>query len=970
MTTPPDPSEADRSPARGLRVRGARVHNLKGVDVDIPRDRLVVITGLSGSGKSSLAFDTIYAEGQRRYVESLSAYARQFLEQLAKPDVDSIDGLSPAVAIAQRASVRNPRSTVGTITEIHDYLRLLYARVGRVHCYQCGREITAQTVQQIVDRALELPTGARFTVVAPLVRGVRGKHRAELQRLRREGYVRVAVDGELVDLAAGLPDLDPRRPHSIDVHVDRLVAKPEIRQRLTDSVELALRLADGLVRIVVQGGADTLASERFACTDCGIAYPELSPRMFSFNSPHGACPTCDGLGVERFFAEDLVIGDTAASLSGGAVAPWSGSFRSPHYDRLLQAVCRHFDIDMDRPWRDLPAAQRAIVLRGHADPIDLGKAGRRPFAGVLADLEARWSASRSGDDPLEPFLCEAACRDCQGARLRRESRSVKVGGRTLAEVSALSVTEARGFFADLTLGPTAAEIAAPLLGEIGSRLGFLDHVGLGYLSLGRAAASLSGGEAQRIHLATQIGSALVGVLYVLDEPSIGLHPRDNDRLLEALRRLRDLGNTLLVVEHDAATIEAADYIIDMGPRAGVHGGEVVAQGSLAEILASEQSLTGQYLSGRASIPVPARRRKPRETVVVRGAREHNLKGIDVEFGIGVLTCVTGVSGSGKSTLVMDTLRPALERRLGRAARRRDGGSSPGLHDRLEGAHHIDRVIAIDQTPIGRTPRSNPATYTGILTLVRDLFAGLPESRARGYRAGRYSFNIKGGRCEACQGDGVIRIEMSFLPDVYVGCEVCKGARYNRETLEVRFKGANIAEVLAMTVDQALALFANVPKIRLRLETLRAVGLGYLTLGQSATTLSGGEAQRLKLSRELSRHKPARSTPRMARRLAGQVPSGRTLFILDEPTTGLHFDDIEKLLAALDMLVSQGNTVVVIEHNLDVIKTADRVIDLGPEGGDAGGELLAAGTPEQIAASPRSVTGRFLAPVLKGRSKLG
>jgi len=835
-----------------IEVRGARVHNLQNIDVDIPRDSFVVITGPSGSGKSSLAFDTLYAEGQRRYVESLSAYARQFLEQMAKPDVDSIEGLSPAVAIEQQAPTTNPRSTVGTVTELYDYLRLLYARVGRVHCHRCGERIAAHTVQQIVDVALALPAGARFSLIAPVVRGERGAHKRILSGLQREGYVRVAIDGEVADLSEGVPELAKGEPHDIDVYVDRLIVKEGIRQRVADSVELALALADAMVRIAPVDGDDIVLSERFACIDCGITYPEITPRMFSFNSPHGACPSCEGIGLE---------------LNG----------------------------------------------------VDPGKAA---------------------DGDVDAYAGRAPCRDCGGARLRREARFVRVGDRSIDQLVGLPLDQAHTFFAALELDSRERAIAERVLREVDARLSFLVEVGLRYLSLDRKASTLSGGEAQRIRLATQLGSSLVGVLYILDEPSMGLHPRDNDRLLASLRRLRDHGNSVLVVEHDEATIRAADYIVDIGPGAGVHGGKVMATGTVEQIERAPDSVTGRYLSGRASIELPGQRRRARKHVVVHGAREHNLAGITASFPVGVLTCVTGVSGSGKSSLVVDTLQPAVARSL---------GSSPpavGAHDSLVGAHHVDRVIAIDQLPIGRTPRSNPATYTGIFTLVRELFARLPESKARGYKAGRYSFNVKGGRCESCQGDGILRIEMHFLPDVFVVCDACEGRRYNRQTLEVRYKGRNIAEVLDMTVAEAAEFLAQVPKVRARLDSLRDVGLGYLTLGQSATTLSGGEAQRLKLSRELAKQ-----------------TGGRGLYVLDEPTTGLHFADIDRLLHVLSLLVDQGNTVIVIEHNLDVIKTADWVIDLGPEGGDGGGRIVAEGTPAQVAAIPESHTGRFLRPLL-------
>ncbi len=819
-----------------IEVRGARVHNLRGVDVDIPRDQLVVITGVSGSGKSSLAFDTIYAEGQRRYVESLSVYARQFLERMDKPDVDSIDGLSPAIAIEQRATSRNPRSTVGTVTELYDYLRLLFARVGHVHCYKCGERIEAQTAQQMVDAALAQPAGTRFSVVAPVVRSQRGAHKKVLEQLQRDGYTRLEIDGARVDSGEGVATLDAGNKHDIDVYVDRLVNKPGIRGRLADSVELAAGLAGGRVDIVPVEAARLRFSERFACIDDDVSFPPVEPRLFSFNSPHGACPTCGG----------------TAELDDGA----------------------------------------------------------RP------------------------------CADCGGTRLRKEARFVRVGGKSIPEVTAMALDEAHAFIGALELEPREQAIAGRVLREIGERLGFLVGVGVHYLTLERSAATLSGGEAQRIRLATQIGSSLAGVLYILDEPSMGLHARDNDRLLTALRRLRDLGNTVIVVEHDEATIRAADYVVDMGPGAGVAGGLLVAQGTPAEIAANADSVTGRYLSGADAIPVPRRRDSTSKHITVAGASQNNLAKVTVGFPVGRLTCVTGVSGSGKSTLVVDTLQRGMAARLGAEV------AGVGVHDSIEGAHHVDRVIAIDQTPIGRTPRSNPATYTGVFQLVRDLFARLPDSRTRGYKPGRYSFNVKGGRCEACLGDGIVRVEMHFLPDVFVLCDACGGKRYNRETLEVRYKGRNIAEVLEMTVAEALEFLSQVPKLRVRLETLRDVGLGYLQLGQSATTLSGGEAQRLKLSRELAKRS-----------------GGRTLYVLDEPTTGLHFADISRLLHILQLLVDEGNTVVVIEHNLDVIKVADHVIDLGPEGGAGGGHIIAEGTPEQIANVAASHTGRFLAKVL-------
>ncbi len=930
-----------------IEVRGARVHNLKNIDVDIPRGKLVVITGLSGSGKSSLAFDTIYAEGQRRYVESLSVYARQFLGKLAKPDVDSIEGLSPAIAIEQRQAPKNPRSTVGTITELLDYLRLLLARVGAVHCFQCGRQIRSQTVQQIVDMVLALPDGERFSIIAPTVRDRRGAFRRELLDLRKSGYYRVAIDGDIHDLSVELPALDRRRKHTIDVYVDRLVNKDGIRQRLTDSVELALRLADGLVVASPVAGEPKTYSERFACIECGISYPTIEPRMFSFNSPHGACPGCDGLGVRRFFDRALIVPDHGKSLQDGAIEAWQR--RNPGFYRsILDAVCQRYAIATDVPFSELDDEARRILFEGSGEDeiefvIDTGKRVQsytKPFEGIIANLQRRLAESEkkavsaSDDEVTEraqtellPYLNDDDCDECDGTRLRRESRHVSIGGQSLPELTAMPLDQLKQFFEDLELDPHSAAVVERLLREVRSRLGFLVGVGVGYLSLDRPAATLSSGEAQRIRLATQIGSSLVGVLYVLDEPSIGLHPRDNHRLLRALERLRDLGNSVLIVEHDPDTIRASDFVVDLGPRAGVHGGHIVASGTPDEIAASSDSLTGLYLSGKKTIEIPqVRRTLGKRWLEIEGASVHNLQQVSVRIPIGALTCVTGVSGSGKSSLIMDTLLPALAQKLGRST------GPVGAHSRLSGAHYVDRVVAVDQAPIGRTPRSNPATYTGVLTILRQLFAGLPESKMRGYKAGRYSFNVKGGRCESCQGEGTLRIEMNFLPDVFVTCEACAGRRYNRETLDVRYRGFSIADMLDMTVEQALDVLINVPQIRSRLESMRDVGLSYLSLGQSATTLSGGEAQRLKLSREL-----------------GKRSQGRTLYILDEPTTGLHFDDVRQLLHVLNLLVDQGNSVVVIEHNLDVIKVADYIIDMGPEGGNAGGCVVATGSPAKVAA---------------------
>ena len=937
---------------RNIAIKGAREHNLKDIDLVIPRDRLVVITGLSGSGKSSLAFDTLYAEGQRRYVESLSAYARQFLELMEKPDVDSIEGLSPAISIEQKTTSRNPRSTVGTVTEIYDYLRLLFARVGRPHCYKCGREILSQTVSQMVDRVMELPPGARIMVGAPVVRGRKGEYRKELDLLRREGFIRVKVDGEMRDLSEEIV-LDKNRKHDIEVIVDRLVVKEGVETRLADSLETALKLADGLAVVEETDGERHLFSERFACITCGVSYPEITPRMFSFNNPFGACPACDGLGTKSFFDPALIVPNENLSIREGAIVPWEKK-SSIYYHQMLEALSRHYRFDIYTPYRELPQKVRDVLMYGSGDEeIDFfyDKGGRRffyrrPFEGVIENLSTRYreTDSESVREEIERYMNIQPCPDCGGSRLKRESLSVTVAGRSIHDVAGLSIKAARSFFENLTLTEKEGEIARRILKEIRDRLDFMINVGLDYLTLNRPSATLSGGEGQRIRLATQIGSSLVGVLYILDEPSIGLHQRDNSRLIETLKRLRDFGNTVIVVEHDEDTILQADHVIDMGPGAGVHGGEVVAQGTPEEIMESEKSLTGRYLSGKLKIPVPERRRKGSgKFIVLQGARGNNLKNLTVSIPLGKMTCVTGVSGSGKSTLVIDTLYRALAQRLYRSKERAEPVEA------ITGLEHIDKVIDIDQSPIGRTPRSNPATYTGLFTPIRELFAQLPESKARGYRPGRFSFNVKGGRCEACAGDGIIKIEMHFLPDVYVQCEVCKGHRYNRETLEVKYRGKSISDVLEMTVSEGLEFFRNIPSVHGRLETLRDVGLGYIQLGQAATTLSGGEAQRIKLSKELSK----KST-------------GRTLYILDEPTTGLHFADIQKLLDVLNSLTDAGNTIVIIEHNLDVIKTADHVIDLGPEGGDKGGEIIAEGTPEEVAACSRSHTGRYLRRVLEGK----
>ncbi len=926
-----------------LIIKGCRQHNLKNIDLEIPRDKLVVITGLSGSGKSSLAFDTIYAEGQRRYVESLSAYARQFLGQMDKPDVDSIDGLSPAIAIEQKTTSKNPRSTVGTVTEIYDYLRLLFARVGKPYCYICGREISAQTVQQITDSVMAFPPETRIQVMAPIVRGSKGEYRKELMAAGASGYVRARVDGVIRDLSEPVP-MDKKKKHDIEIVIDRLVVKPGIERRLAESVETALKQADGLVVInLVDKQEDRLYSEKLACTVDGISYPDIAPNSFSFNSPQGACPTCDGLGGLLEFDPELVIPNKNLSLREGAIKPWAKRTSVHHFEMLkdLAEVC---GFDWNQPVRDLKQHELKTLLYGAQEADKGSHSGRRActFEGVIPTLKAKYDETDSFATQweLEQYMNYQTCPDCKGSRLRKESTSIKVAGKNIHEITQMSVLRSMDFFGSLKLTDKEAAIAKRILKEIRERLGFMIHVGLDYLTLDRGSATLSGGEGQRIRLATQIGSSLVGVLYILDEPSIGLHQRDNKRLLDTLIRLRDLGNTVLVVEHDEETIRMADRVIDMGPGAGVHGGEVVAEGTPAEIQKNPKSLTGKYLAGTLAIATPKKRRDPQKFIAVTGATENNLKDLTVKFPLGVLTCVTGVSGSGKSTLVVDILYRALAQRLYRSTER------AGKHDDIKGLEHIDKVIDIDQSPIGRTPRSNPATYTGAFSPIRDLFAGLPESRVRGYKAGRYSFNVKGGRCEACEGDGLIKIEMHFLPDVYVTCDVCKGSRYNRETLDVKYKGKNIAEVLAMNVEQAQEFFQNVPAVRNKLETLMDVGLGYITLGQSATTLSGGESQRVKLSKELSRR-----------------ATGRTLYILDEPTTGLHFADTQRLLDMLGRLVDAGNTVVVIEHNLDVIKTADWIIDLGPEGGERGGEIVAEGTPESVVKVKTSYTGQFLKKIL-------
>jgi excinuclease ABC subunit A len=919
-------------------VRGAREHNLKNVDVELPRDQLVVITGLSGSGKSSLAFDTIYAEGQRRYVESLSAYARQFLEQMEKPEVDSIEGLSPAISIEQKTTSKNPRSTVGTVTEIYDYLRVLFARVGVPHCPSCGKVISAQTVQQMVDRIMLQPAGTRLLVLAPVVRGRKGEYKKLFFDLQRQGFSRVRVNGAVRELGEDI-ELDKNRKHTIEVVVDRLVVKDGLSARLADSLETALRLADGVVQVeplVTPGEAPITFSERLACSECGISFPEVSPRMFSFNNPYGACPECGGIGTRFEIDPERVVPNPSRSLKAGALAPWAGR-DSAYFRQTLAALARRYRISLDEPWSRLKKSARDVVLHGDREG---------GFEGVVKILERRYRETQSEEArrEIEHFMAERPCPACRGSRLRPESLGLRIAGKSIADVVRFTIKEAAGFFNTLALGEREAAIARRVLKEIRERLGFLMNVGLDYLTLDRPAGTLSGGEGQRIRLATQIGSSLVGVLYILDEPSIGLHQRDNRRLLDTLKRLRDLGNTVLVVEHDEDTIRAADYVLDLGPGAGELGGHVVAMGTPDEIVANPRSLTGQFLAGTRAIAVPAeRRRGSGQFMTIHEPREHNLKGMAVRIPLGTFTCVTGVSGSGKSTLVNDILYRALAQMLHRAQER------PGAHTRIEGAQHVDKVVDIDQSPIGRTPRSNPATYTGVFAFIRALFARTQEARMRGYQPGRFSFNVKGGRCEACQGDGLVKIEMHFLPDVYVTCDVCKGRRYNRETLDVHYKSKSIAEVLDMTVHQALAFFDAVPVIKAKLQTLHDVGLDYIRLGQSATTLSGGEAQRVKLATELSRR-----------------ATGRTLYILDEPTTGLHFADIEKLLEVLNRLVDTGNTVVIIEHNLDVIKTADWVIDLGPEGGEEGGRVVATGTPEDLARqAERSYTGQFLAIGLMG-----
>jgi excinuclease ABC subunit A len=945
---------------KNISIRGAREHNLKNIDVEIPRDTLTVLTGLSGSGKSSLAFDTIYAEGQRRYVESLSAYARQFLELMQKPDVDHIEGLSPAISIEQKTTSKNPRSTVGTVTEIYDYLRLLFARVGVPYSPATGLPIESQTVSQMADRILSLPEGTRLYLLAPIVRGRKGEYRKELADLQKKGFLRAKVDGKFYDIGA-TPALDKKLKHDIEIVVDRIVVKPDIGNRLPDSIETALKLADGLLIVEFADEKEKdgkprqmLLSSKFACPVSGFTIPEIEPRLFSFNNPHGACPQCDGLGVQNYFDEAMVVPDETLSLKKGAVAPWAKS-SSPYYLQTLEAIARHYKVSMNDAWEDLPKKVRTVILHGSGEDVikftyDDGMRRydtKKEFEGVIPNMERRIQETDSSwvQEDLGRFQAEAPCEVCNGYRLKPEALSVKIGNIHIGQVCEMSIRLSDAWFRDIDQKMTQQqkEIAARILKEIRARLKFLNNVGLDYLTLARASGTLSGGESQRIRLASQIGSGLTGVLYVLDEPSIGLHQRDNNKLLESLRGLRDMGNTVLVVEHDEDAIRTADHVIDMGPGAGVHGGHIIAEGTPAQIIANKKSLTGKYLSGVENIPIPAQRRKAvhNRWLKVVGARGNNLKNVTAQIPLGTLTCITGVSGGGKSTLTIETLFKAASRKLSQSR------EHPAPHERVEGLEFLDKVIDIDQSPIGRTPRSNPATYTGAFTPIRDWFAELPESKARGYAPGRFSFNVKGGRCEACQGDGVIQIEMHFLPDVYVQCDVCQGKRYNRETLEVKFREKSISDVLDMTIEAGAELFRAVPSIAEKLETLKRVGLGYISIGQQATTLSGGEAQRVKLSKELSRR-----------------ATGRTLYILDEPTTGLHFHDVKKLLQVLQELVDQGNTVVVIEHNLEVIKTADWIIDLGPEGGDGGGEIVASGTPEEVAKVARSYTGHYLKPLLK------
>lgn len=933
-----------------ISIKGARVHNLKNINIDIPKDKLVVLTGLSGSGKSSLAFDTIYAEGQRRYVESLSAYARQFLGQMDKPDVDTIEGLSPAISIDQKTTSNNPRSTVATVTEIYDYMRLLWARIGHPTCPVHGVEITSQTVEEIVDQILALEERSKLQLLAPVISGRKGEHTKVLENLQKEGYVRLRIDGEMVEITDDIK-LEKTKKHTIEVVVDRIVVKEGIKSRLSDSVETALKLGEGQLIVDVIGKEALQFSERHACPICGFSISELEPRLFSFNAPYGACSTCDGLGHKKEVDIDLVIPDKSLTLNEGAIVAWQPT-SSQYYPQLLQSVCAHYGIDMDTPVKDLPKKHMNKILNGsgktkirfkYENDYGMSRDTKIEFEGVLHNIERRFKETTSDyiREQMEKYMAESDCPTCQGYRLNEEARAVRINGRHIGNIAYLPVTEARDFFQTLDLTEQERQIAKLILKELDERLTFLINVGLDYLTLSRKAGTLSGGEAQRIRLATQIGSALTGVLYVLDEPSIGLHQRDNDRLIETLKNMRDLGNTLIVVEHDEDTMLAADYLIDIGPGAGEHGGQIVAQGTPKQVMANKQSLTGQYLSGKKQINVPSKRREPDDRwLTVTGARENNLKNIDVAIPIGLMTGVTGVSGSGKSSLINQIVHKKLAQLLNRSKQR------PGKHEKLTGHEHLEKVIDIDQSPIGRTPRSNPATYTGVFDDIRDVYAQTNEAKVRGYKKGRFSFNVKGGRCEACRGDGIIKIEMHFLPDVYVPCEVCDGRRYNRETLEVKYKGKNIADVLEMTIEEALDFFKNIPKIKRKLQTIFDVGLGYIRLGQPATTLSGGEAQRVKLASEL--HKRS---------------NGKTLYILDEPTTGLHVDDISRLLEVLNRLVENGDTVLIIEHNLDVIKTCDYLIDLGPEGGDRGGTVLATGTPEIICEQDASYTGKYLAPLL-------
>jgi len=933
-------------------IKGAREHNLKNIDLELPRDKLIVFTGISGSGKSSLAFDTIYAEGQRRYVESLSAYARQFLEQMEKPDVDQIEGLSPAISIEQKTTSKNPRSTVGTVTEIYDYLRVLFARIGTVHCYNCHKPIESQTVSQMVDQLMLLGEGTRIHVLAPFVKDRKGEYKKEIGTLRSKGFVRARIDGKMRELEEEIT-LDKKFKHSIDVVVDRLVIKTGLERRLADSAELALQMGEGFMDVMVEGEkTDRHFSQKFACVQCGISYPAIEPRMFSFNNPHGACPDCTGLGVKMSVSEQLVVPDTSLTLAQGAIRPW-GDKTSTYYTNMLESLAEHLGFNYQvTKWSALSKDVKKTILYGSGDEeitFKYYRDGKKAqyygeFEGVIPNLERRYKDTESdwSREEIEGYMRTDPCQSCAGARLRREALAVKVANLSIVDVTRFSIKEAVHYFDEMPLTSQQKIIAARLIKEIRERLGFMQNVGLEYLALDRASSTLSGGEGQRIRLATQIGSALVGVLYILDEPSIGLHQRDNERLLATLTRLRDIGNTVIVVEHDKDTINAADYVVDLGPGAGVHGGYVVSQGTPDDIKADPKSITGKYLKNELSIPVPAKRRKGNGlSISIVGAEQNNLKKIDVGIPLGTFTCVTGVSGSGKSTLIIDILYKSLAKMFYGSA------DQPGKHARIGGMEFIDKVIDIDQSPIGRTPRSNPVTYTGVFTHIRDIFTQVPESKKRGYKAGRFSFNVKGGRCEACHGDGIIRIEMHFLPDVYVTCEVCKGKRFNRETLDIHYKGKTIAEVLDMPVEEALEFFGPIPSIKHKLQTLFDVGLGYVRLGQSATTLSGGEAQRVKLSREL-----------------GKRSTGKTIYILDEPTTGLHFVDIRKLLEVLNRLVESGNSVVVIEHNLDVIKTADWIIDLGPEGGDRGGMVLAQGTPEQVARVKASWTGKYLKAELK------